>query len=186
VKCDLYTYVFRAYYLALDNWFQLSSLHKADPPFSQQLLIACSSSSRCGFSMLACQLVPWLCWSCLVDDTVETSWVQLPCYVQKSPSRWRHPGSLVLIISLAPCPQGSLRLRGRDYAVYVSLGPGHTFISCFLHCDQLWCSVRVCGTCDGYWLSVSWNLKEFDYMQNSIAYYIFPIVILGITRWYPD
>lgn len=86
VQCCSYAYVFRSDHKKLDNLTGGPSMEK---PFflSQRPFVDYSSSSRGGtfwespYPCWECQLVLLLCWSCLGNNTVEISWVQLHCHM---------------------------------------------------------------------------------------------------------
>lgn len=80
-----YACVFRAWHLGLDNLTGGSSLERTDFSLSQQLLIACSSSSRGGAWRNSPHLMnASTVQSCRVLDSrvVEVLWVRLPSRVR--------------------------------------------------------------------------------------------------------
>lgn len=92
--------------------------------------------------MLQCQLAILLCWSCLGNHIVGTSWVQLPCHTQKTLSGSKCPGHLALE---APCSLfcDAAETWCRGHVVDVSIRARHTMISAFwpvvisIRCPQM-------------------------------------------------
>lgn len=114
-----------------------ASLGKTDSP-SQQLLFACSSSSRGGalgdFLYLGCQLLVELFWSCLGSHVVEIRDRLLPCRGSVSQSYSRSPGSSVSYSLCTPsplmCPESWVQELCRRCITWADCP-----VSCSLHFD---------------------------------------------------